>query len=225
MTRPPAQIPGLIIFDCDGVLVDSEPIANRVLARALTAAGYPCTVSQSVARFVGLSLNGIIARVEGELGRPLPAGFAEAVQAETFAAFRAELQPVPGVAEALARIGARKKCVASSGDPEKIRLSLGLTGLLDRFEPDIFSARMVARGKPHPDLFLHAAQAMATRPEHCLVVEDSLPGVTAARAAGMRALGYAAGSHTGPDHERALARAGARTFTTMARLPDLIAAS
>lgn len=213
--------PALVIFDCDGVLVDSEPIANRILARALTEAGYPCTVEDSVSRFVGRSLRSIMTMVEQALGRSLPDRFEDDVQAETFAAFRAELQPVPGIPNVLPVITA-PKCVASSGDPEKIRLSLGLTGLADYFEPHIFSARMVPRGKPHPDLFLHAASAMNAIPGNCVVIEDSVPGVMAAVSAGMRVLGYAGGSHTAVDHNAALAREGAETFTDMQALPALL---
>jgi HAD superfamily hydrolase (TIGR01509 family) len=213
--------PALVIFDCDGVLVDSEPIANRILAEALTAAGYPCSFEHSVAHFVGRSLASIVAAVESEMGRPLPDEFADRVQAKTFAAFRRELKPVPGIVPALARIDTAK-CVASSGKPEKMRLTLGLTGLADYFGGHVFSAAMVARGKPAPDLFLYAARQMDAAPEACTVVEDSVAGATAARAAGMRTFGYAGGSHVLPDHARRLADAGAHVFDDMNDLPDLL---
>lgn len=215
--------PQLIIFDCDGVLVDSEPIANRILAKALTAAGYPCGVEQSVARFVGRSLASIVDEVEAALGHKLPSHFTARLQAETYAAFRRDLEPVPGVAAALDQIQSRK-CVASSGAVEKMELTLGLTGLRHHFGDHLFSAAMVPRGKPFPDLFLHAAEAMNAQPNACIVVEDSLPGVEAARAAGMRVLGYAGGSHTLPGHADNLAGAGAETFSAMSELPELIAA-
>ncbi len=216
-----SSAPGLVIFDSDGVLVDSEPIANRILAEALTAAGHPCTFPQSVERFVGHGLDSVMEMVEDELGRPLPDGFAERVQEATFAACRAELAPVSGVAEGLAEIDA-PICVASSGRIEKLHLTLGVTGLRAFFADNLFSATMVARGKPHPDLFLHAAEQMGVAPGSSVVVEDSLPGVAGARAAGMRVLGYAGGSHVAPDYGARLAAAGAETFAEMAALPALL---
>ena len=215
------RAPALIIFDSDGVLVDSEPIANRILAAHLDAAGYPCTFAQSVERFVGRALSSIIAMVEEDRGRPLPDGFYDAVQDATFAALRDELKPVPGVADALDRIAA-PKCVASSGRIEKLDLTLGVTGLRGHFGDRLFSATMVRRGKPRPDLFLLAAARMGAAPADCVVVEDSVPGVAAARAAAMAVLGYAGGSHVAADHARRLADAGATVFTDMADLPDLI---
>ncbi len=224
MTGKSSIAPRLVIFDCDGVLVDSEPIANRILAAALTNAGYACTVAQAVEKFVGRSLPNIITDVETELGRLLPAHFAESLQADTFDAFRRELKPVPGVAAALDRITLRK-CVASSGAPEKIRLSLSLTGLDSQFGNSLFSALQVSRGKPHPDLFLFAARSMDTPAAACVVVEDSTPGVQAARAAGMRVLGYRGGDHVGPNHGDRLAAHGAEVFARMADLPRLLSGS
>jgi HAD superfamily hydrolase (TIGR01509 family) len=207
----------LVIFDCDGVLVDSEPIANRVLYEALIELGLEVDAAETERATRGLSMASVLTWAEAKLGRPLPKGFLEAVQSRTFAAFRAGLEPVPGVAAALERISV-PVCVASSGEAEKVRLTLGLTGLLPRFEGRIFSATEVARGKPHPDLFLHAARAMGAEPAACAVVEDSRPGVEAGRAAGMTVLGYADGRDAGP-----LAAAGARVFADMAELPDLLA--
>ncbi len=206
----------LAIFDCDGVLVDSEPIANRILARALRRQGL-ATSDDDVDRATrGLTMAAAADWAEAELGRPLPADFLARVQAETFAAFRRELAPVPGVAAAL-DVLVLPRCVASSGTIEKIRLSLTLTGLIERFDGHLFSATEVARGKPHPDLFLHAARAMGIAPEACAVVEDSLPGVAAARAAGMTVFAYA------PQGDAdALAAAGARVFGRMAELPALL---
>ena len=211
--------PALVIFDCDGVLVDSEPIANRVLSQALIAEGLDTTYEETTEETTGLSMDSVLAWAEGRLGRGLPADFVARVQDLTFAAFRRELGPVPGVAEALARIEL-PVCVASSGEIEKIRLSLGLTGLLARFEGRIFSATQVARGKPFPDIFLHVAETLGAAPAACAVIEDSLPGVRAARAAGMAVLGYA-----GVGDGAALAAAGARAFTDMADLPDLLSAA
>jgi HAD superfamily hydrolase (TIGR01509 family) len=208
--------PELVIFDCDGVLVDSEPIANRILAAALVEAGLDTTYEETTRETTGLSMASVLAWAEGRLGRPLPANFEARVQTDTFAAFRRDLAPVPGVAEALDQIDL-PVCVASSGEVAKIRLSLGLTGLLPRFEGRIFSAAQVARGKPFPDLFLHAAKAMQAQPAGCAVIEDSVPGVQAARAAGMDVLAYAAGGA-----EPGLAAAGARTFADMAELSGLL---
>ncbi len=207
----------LVIFDCDGVLVDSEPIANRVLYEALIALGLEVDAAETERATRGLSMASVLTWAGARLGRALPDDFVERVQARTFAAFRAGLEPVPGVAAALERIPI-PICVASSGEAEKIRLSLGLTGLLPRFEGRVFSATEVARGKPYPDLFLHAARVMGAAPAVCAVVEDSLPGVEAGRAATMTVLAYADGRDAEP-----LAAAGARVFADMALLPDLLA--
>ena len=211
----------LVIFDCDGVLVDSEPIANRVLVDALTDVGYAITVAQAVEKFVGRSMASVMARVETELGRPLPEGFLDQVQKRTFAAFRSELMPMPGVAEAIDRI-AVPVCVASSGLPEKIALSLSLTGLADRFDGHLFSASMVSRGKPAPDLFLFAADRMGAPSERTLVIEDSVPGIQAAQAAGMNVLGFTGGGHMEQASIARLRDTGAALFDDMAVLPTLI---
>jgi phosphoglycolate phosphatase len=208
----------LAIFDCDGVLVDSEPLANRVFTEALNEIGLPATYEEVCRDFTGLSLPRCIELVENRLQEPLPAGFTEKLQERTFAAFRRELQPVPGILEALSRIS-MPLCVASSGDHEKMRLTLGLTGLLPYFEGRMFSAMDVDRGKPYPDLFLHAAAEMGARPGRCAVVEDSLPGVQAAVAAGMTAFAYA-----GRAAARPLGDAGATVFEEMAALPGLLEA-
>lgn len=206
----------LAIFDCDGVLVDSEPVSNRVFTEALQAIGLSIGLDEASRTFTGLSMARCIEIVEERLGRPVPEGFVNRLQARTYEAFRAGLSPVEGVTRALDRIDL-PVCVASSGEHEKIRLTLGLTGLLGRFEGRLFSATEVERGKPHPDLFLLAARSLGARPARCVVVEDSAPGVLAARAAGMTALGYAGGSDGRP-----LAAAGARVFHAMAELPDLL---
>jgi HAD superfamily hydrolase (TIGR01509 family) len=213
----------LVIFDCDGVLVDSEPIACRVMARELTALGYPLSPDDCQERFTGVSMKTVMARVEADWGHALPAGFEDHLREKDFEAFRAELRPVPGVEEMLARLDI-PRCVASSGAPEKIRFTLTVTGLIGAFEPHLFSARMVAHGKPAPDLFLHAAERMATPPEACVVVEDAVAGIEAARAAGMRVLGFAGAGHAGPGYAAMLAAAGADTvFTQMPDLPALLA--
>jgi phosphoglycolate phosphatase len=206
----------LVIFDCDGVLVDSEPVANRVFAAALREIGLEIRFEEVCRTFIGLSMTRCVEIVEQRLGRPVPADFVPRVQEMTFEAFRRGLEPVPGVVAALGRIHT-PVCVASSGEHEKMRLTLGLTGLLSRFEGRMFSATEVARGKPHPDLFLYAAGRLGARPEHCAVVEDSLPGIEAARAAEMTAFGYA-----GREDGGELAAAGAIVFAEMEKLPDLL---
>ena len=202
-----------MLFDCDGVLVDSEPISNRVLAGLLTDIGLPMTPEQSIETFMGRSWKTVTAWVE-ERGVALPEGFRRRYLDTMFAAFETELRPVPGIATALDAI-ALPNCVASSASIEKMRVTLGQTGLWDRFEGRIFSATEVEHGKPAPDLFLHAASSMGWEPADCAVVEDSPAGVEAALAAGMIAFGYAG---TTP----ASRLDGARVFTDMAKLPRLL---
>jgi len=182
----------LVIFDCDGVLVDTERIAVRIDVIVLTELGWPMTEAEVVERFMGRSDEEMTAEIEAHLGRRLPASWEEPFRHLYRQAFEAELEPVAGVVEALDAI-AIPTCVASSGTHEKIRFTLGLTGLYERFAGRIFSVSDVARGKPAPDLFLHAAGRMGVPPAQCAVVEDSRYGVEAARAAGMRAFGYAGG--------------------------------
>ena len=206
----------LVIFDCDGVLVDSEVISNEVLARALTEQGLPTTLAQARRDYQGLLLAEIDSRAAAKLGRPLTQDWLERYERDRAAVFRRELRAVPGVAEAVRRIKAAgvAVCVASQGKLEKTRLSLKLTKLDHLFGDEVlFSAYSVPRGKPHPDLFLHAAASMAVEPARCAVVEDTPSGVTAAVSAGMRVLGYAADSD-----EVALRQAGAEVFGAMEEL-------
>jgi HAD superfamily hydrolase (TIGR01509 family) len=182
----------LVIFDCDGVLVDSESISVRVDAAVLGQLGWVLSEAEIVERFLGRSDEFMVGEIEAQLGRPLPDDWEDEFLPLYREAFAAELAPVDGVVEALDGI-AIATCVASSGSHEKMRYTLGLTGLLPRFAGRIFSAADVPRGKPEPDLFLHAARSLGVEPEACAVVEDSRYGVEAARAAGMRAFGYAGG--------------------------------
>ena len=212
----------LVIFDCDGVLVDSEVISCRAHAETLTRHGYPITAEQVFDRFLGRSTRQANLEVEAELGRSLPDDFHVQLQEALFRAFAASLEPVPHVEAALEAI-AQPICVASSGSQERMRVSLGRAGLYDRFAPNIFSATQVSNGKPAPDLFLFAAAQMATLPARCLVIEDSVPGITAACAAGMAVLGFHGGSHCRPGYADTLRAAGAViTFDDMRQLPDLI---
>ena len=202
-------MPALVIFDCDGVLVDSEPLSLACLTAGLNRIGVPIDVETVRARFAGTAMASIMAHVARDYAVTAPDGFVDAVKAETLAIFDAELRPMAGIAEAVASLG-RPSCVASSSDPVRLRHSLGLTGLLPLFEGRIYSAVEVARGKPFPDLFLHAAARMGFPPDACLVIEDSVPGVTAARAAGMRVLGFTGGGHWRHDRSGAdLLAAGA----------------
>lgn len=212
----------LVIFDCDGVLVDSEPLSNTVFARALNREGLDWSVEETMRRLIGRSMKSCIEIVEGLLSRQLPEDFVHKMQAETLQVFRdAPLQPVPGINEAIDAIEAQgiKTCIASSGGFDKMEVSLGVTGLWSRFEGRIFSSSQVARGKPYPDLFLHAAIAMNEQPFDCVVVEDSVPGVQAAQAAGMRVLGYTGAPHADRD---AMGAAGAFLFNEMKQLPELV---
>jgi len=206
----------LVIFDCDGVLVDSEPISNRILAERLTAIGLPTTTEESIRDYMGRSWKTDQEIIERRLGRPLPDGWVEAYHAEVIAAFATELEPVAGIAPALDAIE-MPSCVASSSAHPRIRAALGATGLLGRFEGRIFSATDVEHGKPAPDLFLHAARSCGAAPERCVVVEDAPPGAEAGRRAGMDVLGYA--GLTAPE---LLAAEGARVFRSMAELPALV---
>ena len=210
----------LVIFDCDGVLVDSELIANKILANALTKEGYHCTFQESIIKFVGRDLQAIQQQVQHELGRRLSESFTTDLRLETVRAFTENLKPVKGIESALKRIPSCK-CVASSGSLEKIHLCLSLTGLSNYFKKSsIFSAQDVPNGKPAPDLFLHAASRMNANPQDCVVVEDSVPGVIAAKAAGMPVFGYSGGEHTLSQHPADLAKAGALVFEDMAALPN-----
>jgi HAD superfamily hydrolase (TIGR01509 family) len=212
----------LIIFDCDGVLVDSEVISCRAHADVLSRHGYPITQEQVFDRFLGRSTRQANSEVEAELGRALPDDFHVQLQDELFRSFEADLEAVAHIHEALDAI-TQAVCVASSGSHPRMRVTLGRTRLHDRFAPNIFSASQVVNGKPAPDLFLFAARQMTVPPERCLVIEDSLPGVTGGRAAGMTVLGFHGGSHCRPGHGDNLRAAGAAAiFDDMRQLPGLI---
>ncbi len=207
-----------MIFDCDGVLVDTELISNTVLAGLLTGAGLPTTLELCLRDYRGRSLASVMELAGERHGAPLPGDIPERYYAEAGAVFAREVQAIPGVIDALDQI-ALPTCVASSGPHHKMEVTLRRTGLWERFAGRIFSATEVRNGKPAPDLFLHAARAMGFAPATTAVVEDSVPGVVAARAAGMRALAFARDT----DPER-LADAGGEVFFDMAELPGLLAA-
>ncbi|MCZ4514232.1 HAD family hydrolase [Streptomyces sp. ActVer] len=185
----------LVIFDNDGVLVDSEPISNTLLAAYLTELGHPTSYEESLRDYMGAAMHRVHDLVEERTGERLPADFDDVFHARVFAAFERELEPVAGAVEVLEKLAADgvPYCVASSGSHERIRVGHRKTGL-DRWFDDgrIFSSQDVGRGKPAPDLFLHAAERMGVPPEKCLVVEDSPLGVRAAVAAGMDVYGFTA---------------------------------
>jgi HAD superfamily hydrolase (TIGR01509 family) len=214
---------GLVIFDCDGVLVDSMGIDMRELTRAIAAAGGTMTAAEVDAAFHGVALADIQRGVEAHLGRSVPEGWMERFLADRAAAFERELRPIAGAREALdgVREAGWEICIASSGAHEKMALTLRVTGLRDAVPADrVFSGYDVARPKPAPDLFLHAAAECGWLVEACVVVEDSAPGVTAGLAAGMRTFGYANGNAVYADR---LAALGAEPLRAMADLPRLLA--
>jgi len=211
----------LVIFDCDGVLIDSEPIANRVFRDLLEAEGLEMTLEEVMRTFVGSTKAGCLERAGKMIGRPLPASFGDDWDRELFAALRAEVKPVEGIPAVLASMKV-PFCVASNGNPDRIRLALEAAGLLPWFEGKLFAAAEVAHPKPAPDLFLHAARRMGAEPSASAVVEDTPTGVKAAVAAGMKVFGYVGAPHADAAALRAL---GAATFTSMRELPALLDAA
>lgn len=211
--------PDLVIFDCDGVLVDTERLAIRLEVQLLAELGWELTEAEIVERFVGISDGAMQRAIVEHTGRPLPPGWDEAVRPRYREAYAAELTAVPGVVEVLDSLDAAgiATCVASSGTHELMAFTLGLTGLDHRFAGRIFSATEVEHGKPAPDLFLHAAARMGADASRCAVIEDSRPGVAAGVAAGMRVLAYGGGV-TPPER---LEREGAEVFLQMGDLPAL----
>jgi HAD superfamily hydrolase (TIGR01509 family) len=212
--------PRLVIFDCDGVLVDSERISNGVLADMLAEHDVAMTLAESRQRFQGRLLVEIPLLVQEEFGVELPEGWLALYEQRRAEVFRRELRPVPGAPELVGAVldAGVPACVASQGRLSKTDLSLALTGLERLFPATArFSAEQVARGKPHPDLFLHAAEVMGVAPEDCVVVEDTPSGVQAAVAAGMPVYGYCADSD-----EQALRAAGATTVDSLFELPPLL---
>jgi HAD superfamily hydrolase (TIGR01509 family) len=207
----------LVIFDCDGVLVDSERLAVRTEAEILTGLGWPLSEADIVERFVGRSAAYMHQEIERHLGRSI--NWDLEFESRYRKVFERELAPVPGVVDALGQIPI-PVCVASSGTHERMRFTLGMTGLYDHFDGRIFSVDEVAHGKPAPDIFLHAATSMEVTPERCAVIEDSVSGVTAALAAAMSVFAFAGGV-TGPAQ---LSIGDAVVFDDMRKLPALLSA-
>jgi HAD superfamily hydrolase (TIGR01509 family) len=217
--------PDLVIFDCDGVLVDSEVIFARVLGECLTEAHFPATAAEALLLGFGKHRDTLTAAVETRYGRALPDGFFEAMRERTALVLERELRPIPGVTELLTALP-RARCVASNGHLQRVRQRLALTGLLGFFDPHVFSAIQVAIGKPAPDLFLLAARQLKAPPAACTVVEDSIVGVAAAVAAEMPVVGFCGGSHCPKGHAEELLAAGcSRVFTHMSDLATYLCGS
>jgi HAD superfamily hydrolase (TIGR01509 family) len=215
--------PQLIVFDFDGVLVDSEILSNRVLASVLSELGYPMTPAESHRRFTGLNVRAVREAVELDQGRPLSPEFEPMVRAQAHRRIETELAMVAG-ADTLLRGLSGPRCIASNSGPLWIDLALKSTGLDAFFLPQHrFSAAQVAKGKPAPDLFIHAAAAMGADPAACVVIEDSIHGVRGARTAGMRVLGFIGASHIEQGHDAILRDAGVEAvFDDLTRLPEIL---
>jgi len=209
----------LVIFDCDGVLLDSEIIACAAYAEALRSIGFDITTEQVAMRFAGIPDEAIDLMFEKELGRPLPKNFRADIKRKVLDKYRTELQPITGAKPLLSNLKTNK-CIASSAAPAKLALGLVNADLFELVYPHIFSTRLVARGKPHPDIFEYAARVMDVPATRCLVLEDSVAGVTAAKAAGMNCVGFTGGSHCQAGHADRLRDAGA--FQVIARLEQLL---
>jgi HAD superfamily hydrolase (TIGR01509 family) len=214
----------LVIFDCDGVLVDSEVPANRGFAEYLQANGLNLTTDEVLEEFVGLSLKTCAQIALDKYGVQLPDSFIPDIRRSTAEVLAREVEPIAGVRAAVEAMGLAT-CVASSGEIDKMQLTLGKTGVLDLFEGRLYSATEVKNGKPAPDIFLLAAERMGFAPDRCVVIEDSPYGIQGACAAGMRALGFCGGGHRKLERDSVmLLNAGAEiVFDDMARLPGLVA--
>ena len=214
----------LVIFDCDGVLVDSEPISCRIVAEAFTKAGYPITTEEYIHNFVGKSISTSMKLATKEKGIKFPDGFYwDNIRSKTLAAFEKDLQPIDGILDVLSEI-TLPKVIASSSELERIKFSLKKTGIIKYFnEEEIYSAQMVKRGKPFPDLFLHVAAEQGVTPADCIIIEDSVAGVQAATAAGIDVIGFTGGSHilSKEAHATRLKNHGARAILSDMR--DLLA--
>jgi HAD superfamily hydrolase (TIGR01509 family) len=213
----------LVIFDCDGVLIDSELLSVEADLACLAENGIVDLSGDDILdRYTGISMAGMLADLETRYGRSFP-DFAARHHERLSALFESGLRPIRGIADVLAALDC-KICVASSSTPERLRHALTLVDLFDRLHPHIFSATEVARGKPAPDLFLHAANQMAVEPGRCVVIEDSVPGVIAAAAAGMTAIGFTGGGHCRPGHDsRLYAEGAAVVIDGMAQLSSALA--
>jgi HAD superfamily hydrolase (TIGR01509 family) len=198
-----------IIFDFDGVIADSEVLANTVLAEVVTELGVPTSVEDSYRDYMGKRFVEVIAAIEKAAGRTLPPSFSEQYQARTLARFRRDLAPIAGAREFVAKFASVPRCIASSSSPDRLGVCLEVLGMTALFEGRVFSASNVARGKPHPDIFLHAAAEIGVSPRDCIIIEDSASGVIAGRAAGSIVIGLLAAGHIRDGHAARLKEAGA----------------
>jgi HAD superfamily hydrolase (TIGR01549 family) len=198
-----------LVFDFDGVIADSEALANMVLAEAVTELGRETTLQDALNRYMGKRWPEVVALIESDIGEPLPDNFSDTLKAATLMRFRTELQEVQGARAFIQEFAWIPQCIASSSSLDRLRLCLDVLGLASRFRDNVFSADMVERGKPHPDIFLLAAGRMGVPPQSCLVIEDSISGVRAGVAAGMTVVGLCAGSHLKPSHAQRLEEVGA----------------
>ena len=200
---------GALIFDFDGVIADSEAIANTVLAQTVTDLGHSTTLDQALTRYSGRRWDEVLTEIEAAIGKPLPGNFSSDLKRATLERFRSDLQEVSGARNFIKRFSHIPRCIASSSSLDRLQLCLSVLALEAEFGSHVFSADMVARGKPHPDIFLFAADRLGARPDRCLVIEDSASGIRAAVAAGMNAVGLCAASHVREGHHLKLKDAGA----------------
>jgi HAD superfamily hydrolase (TIGR01509 family) len=198
-----------IIFDFDGVIADSEVLANAVLAECVTELGVPTTVEDSYRDYMGKRFHEVVAAILKAVGRRIPQSFGELWQARTLSRFRRDLAPIAGVREFIAEFAAVPRCIASSSTPQRLAVSLEILEMTELFEGRVFSALNVARGKPHPDIFLYAATEIAVSPRECIIIEDSASGVIAGREAGSTVIGLLAAGHIRDGHGARLKDAGA----------------
>ncbi|MCM0000961.1 MAG: HAD family phosphatase [Erythrobacter sp.] len=203
------RVPAAVIFDFDGVIADSEMLANLVLAEELTRLGLPTTLEQSYDRYVGTRWGEMIALIEEGLGRPVPPEWGGHLSDTMMARFRRDLAEVPGAGDFARALGERPRGIASSSSPARLALCLEVLGLAEAFGAHVYSAELVTQGKPAPDIYLLAAERLGVPPSACLVIEDSPSGVRAAKAAGMEVIGLLAGAHIRPGHDARLSAAGA----------------
>jgi len=200
----------LVIFDCDGVLIDSEILVCDITGQELRRLGYQITLDEVIDRYAGRPEAAMIAEIELDWGRPVPESFFQAMRQRVEQAYATELRVMPGIVDLLGRLPV-DFCVASSSYPAKLALGLRSVGLYDRFAPNIVSASFVHHGKPAPDIFVFASGWMHRAVQECLVIEDSVPGVRAAVSAGMRVIGFVGGRHCPPPHRERLLAAGAQS--------------
>lgn len=213
--------PELVIFDCDGVLVDTETIANKVLSGFMKDLGVDLSPLECHHRFTGTAMETIKEEAARLSGKKLPDDWAMQVREADLKAFEAGIDPIPGILDVVSHLKAEgiPFCVGSSGRYEKMRMTLGSSGLWDTFKDVLYSAQDCKMGKPEPDIFLYAAQGMGFEPEQCVVIEDSIAGIKAAKAAGMRVFNYTGDANADIDQAKAL---GAITFGHMSELPALL---